>query len=133
MNLNQDDISDELRYFLNLGVKVKKSGLKNLELQFYHTELNDEDFDKLLTLRHIESLVFYLSNIDDSRIEKLSEIATLKKLGIYSCKNVTNLSIATLTKLNLQELFIIDTGITDEGKLELKSLVPNTKLHMKLS
>jgi hypothetical protein len=133
MNLNQDDISDELRYFLNLGVKVKKSGSKNLELQFYHTELNDEDFDKLLTLRHIESLVFYLSNIDDSRIEKLSEIATLKKLGIYSCKNVTNLSIATLTKLNLQELFIIDTGITDEGKLELKSLVPNTKLHMKLS
>ena len=133
MNLNQDDISDELRYFLNLGVKVKKSGSKNLELQFYHTELNDEDFDKLLTLRHIESLVFYLSNIDDSRIEKLSEIATLKKLGIYSCKNVTNLSIATLTKLNLQELFIIDTGITDEGKLELKSLVPNTKLHVKLS
>jgi len=131
MKLNDDKHPQTIDFFIKLGAKTKKNNSGNWELQFYHSKVEDKHLDKLQSISNLESLVFYLSNITDSGVAKLKNLNTLKKLGIYSCRKVTDLSIKILSEINLDDLAIIDTSITEDGKNKLKMLAPKLNIHSK--
>lgn len=122
-------MKNRTEYFSSLGAKVEMLGSDNIEMQFYHANLSDENFDALLEVDNLESLVFYYCNVNDNSFLKLRKIKNLKKLGLYSCKGVTDASINIILEMPIRELAVFDTGISNEGKNMLVKLRPDLKLH----
>ena len=131
MNSEADESLNAIDYFLAHGAKAIKTDTGNWELQFYHTDIEDNDLEKLQYISNLETIVFYLTNITDAGIEKLKKINGLRKLGLYSCRKITNGSINTLSELELSDISLIDTNFSKEDKEELQKLSPNLKIHTK--
>jgi len=126
-----DESLNTIEFFLAHGAKAKKTDTGNWELQFYHTDIEDNDLEKLQNISNLETIVFYLTNITDAGMAKLKKVKGLRKLGLYSCRKITNASLKTLSELELSDIALIDTNLSQEDKEKLQNLSPSLNIHSK--
>jgi hypothetical protein len=113
----------------NYGAMVKEDENKKLEVTFYHDELTEEQFRKISKVNVISLLVFYYSLIDDEIFLLFGKSTSIKNLGLISCNNITDKSINTISMLpSLEQVSILDTKITAQGKKELKMMRPEIEI-----
>lgn len=122
-------MSVEIELLKRLGVRVKESASGKLELFFYHIDTSDDSLKAINSIDNIEALVFYCTNITDDEL-KLIRLESLKKLGLNSCRSISDEAISHIAKLKgLESLSLVDTSITSEGKARLKGMLPNLTLY----
>ena len=79
---------------------------------------------------NVTDLLFSTSVLSDKGLVHLKNIMALRNLQILNTKGVTDAGLVHFRGLtNLQSLNFGGTGVTDEGKAELRKHLPNCKIH----
>ena len=108
------------------GATVKTDEASRVAAYFYHIDLNDAQILGISYRNDIDMIVFYCSSISDRDLGKFRAMTTLRKLGLNSCKNITDESVEILAELSgLRFVSLIDTAMTTQGKKRLKKLAPD--------
>jgi Leucine-rich repeat (LRR) protein len=138
------DISDavlkdvtHLKELQELGVaslSVSDAGLKELRKLICLKQIRldrckritDDGVREVLTrLTNLESLSLSNTKITDALVPGLTDMKQLRQLSLYGCKGVTDASVKHLMGLRkLDSLDVRETGISQEGALELKKVFP---------
>jgi rRNA maturation protein Nop10 len=92
--------------------------------------MSDDQFNALISLRHVSRLIASYGPMDDPRCASLARMQSLTRLSL-SGKEITDAAIPSLCRLKrLESLSIQRTRITDDGVRQLKSLPQLRELNL---
>ncbi|CAN5285149.1 hypothetical protein BH10CYA1_BH10CYA1_46440 [soil metagenome] len=92
--------------------KIKNLQCLNLK---YNGSITAKGMEKLAAMPNLRDLRVRRSPLGDDQFVGLKASKNLRILDIREDKNVTDKTIAALLKTNIEQLNVVDTGITDRG------------------
>lgn len=112
-----------------LGGNLKVNDVAGSVATFYHASLSQADIEALSAVEGINGVAFYVSDITKEDLERLSVNRSIKKIGIFSCKNISD-DVFDVLKLfpNLESVALIDAAISKSALEEYKVAYPSVKI-----
>jgi hypothetical protein len=95
-------------------------------------DVSDDGLAHLAALTRLESLHVRGTRVTDATLEPLGRLTNLEDLGLYGTRGVTDRGASSIARnhRSLQEVWLIDTGITDAGLEHLAGLDALKRLHL---